>query len=167
MKGTREMIAHELCQYSCLCISWHELDVKKSCVLVFVARNVRYQVSQSVLTITVAAPFTQCNMYAPTDLTGQAQWLEYKLSLNIERNTITSCGYGFGSNHYNRDIGPDEAFYYHRYSNETVHLVKNTIRDSQRYAILVSSPLWDPLTSSLAEIVYNLTGKKFCQLHKN
>lgn len=91
---------------------------------------------------------------------GQAQWLEYKLSLNIERNTITSCGYGFGSNHYNRDIGPDEAFYYHRYSNETIHLLKNTIRDSQRYAILVSSPLWDPLTSSLAEIVYNLTGNQ-------
>ncbi|KAH8019826.1 hypothetical protein HPB51_022560 [Rhipicephalus microplus] len=91
---------------------------------------------------------------------GQAQWLEYKLNLNIERNTITSCGYGFGSNHYNRDIGPDEAFYYHRYSNETIHLSKNTIRDSQQYAIFISSPLWDPLTSSLAEIVYNLTGNQ-------
>ncbi|KAL3244016.1 hypothetical protein MRX96_019591 [Rhipicephalus microplus] len=100
-----------------------------------------------------------CTGYYCKDL-GQAQWLEYKLNLNIERNTITSCGYGFGSNHYNRDIGPDEAFYYHRYSNETIHLSKNTIRDSQQYAIFISSPLWDPLTSSLAEIVYNLTGNQ-------
>lgn len=89
--------------------------------------------------------------------TGQVQWSEYKLSLNIHRNTITGCGWGFGSNHYNRDVSPDEAFYYHRYSNETVHLMQNKIVDSQRGAIFVSSPLWDPLTSSLAEIVYNLT----------
>lgn len=88
---------------------------------------------------------------------GQAQMLEYKLSVNIKRNTIEGCGWGFGSNHYNRDIAPDEAFYYHRYSNETVHLAKNTITNSRQHAVHVSSPLWDPLTSSLAEIVYNLT----------
>lgn len=89
---------------------------------------------------------------------GQGEWLEYKPSLHIERNMITECKWGFGSNHYNRDIGPDQSTYYHRYSNETIVLLQNRITLSSRSAVFVSSPLWDPLTSSLAEIVYNLTG---------
>ncbi|EEC13223.1 conserved hypothetical protein [Ixodes scapularis] len=88
----------------------------------------------------------------------QGQWLEYKPNLHIERNTITECKWGFGSNHYNRDIGPDQSAYYHRYSNETIVLLENRIASSRQSAVFVSSPLWDPLTSSLAEIVYNLTG---------
>ncbi|XP_064467113.1 protein bark beetle-like [Ornithodoros turicata] len=89
----------------------------------------------------------------------QVQWLQYKPSIRIERNIITNCEMGIGSSHYNRDVSEhNRAFYYHRYSNETVLIVNNTITENRQEAVFVASPLWDPLTSSVAEITYNLTG---------
>lgn len=88
------------------------------------------------------------------------QWLEYKPSIRIENNVISRCQRGFSSSHYNRDVSTDGALHFHRYSNETILLLNNTITESREEAAFVSSPLWDPLTSSLAEIVYSFTSNR-------
>ncbi|UYV80531.1 hypothetical protein LAZ67_19000487 [Cordylochernes scorpioides] len=83
--------------------------------------------------------------------------------IRVEGCTITRCGNGLSTRHYNRARGT-QGEHYRRHASERITLSSTVVVQSLREAVLVWTPHWYPHLSPLAQVAYRLHD---CRISEN